>query len=160
MMSPEARHPVDAKEPTDMLAGMRVLDLTTGGTLLAGRLLADLGADVIVVKPPAGNPTRAWAPFWHDQAGPDTSLFWLAYSQSKRSVTIDIQHANGQELFRHIQENALLPPERILFLTGDKRSQLKEFLDSTGCYYLYKPIQFLEFSGHVQAVLSREANSE
>ncbi len=66
---------------------------------------------------------------------------------------------SGQELFRHIQDNALLPPERILFLTGDKRSQLKEFLDSTGCYYLYKPIQFLEFSGHVQAVLAREATS-
>jgi CheY-like chemotaxis protein len=67
---------------------------------------------------------------------------------------------SGQELFRHIQENALLPPERILFLTGDRRSQLKEFLDGTGCYYLYKPIQFLQFSGHVQAVLSREAARE
>ena len=66
---------------------------------------------------------------------------------------------NGQELFKHIQENALLPPERIIFLTGDKRGPVREFLDSSGCYYLYKPIQFMDFSSHVQAVLANEPAS-
>ena len=64
---------------------------------------------------------------------------------------------SGQELFKHIQENALLPPQRIIFLTGDKRSPIKDFLDTSGCYYLFKPIQFMEFSTHVQAVLSGES---
>ena len=62
----------------------------------------------------------------------------------------------GQELFGHIQENAYLPPERILFLTGEKSSAVKQFLDNSGCYYLYKPLQFLDFSGQVQALLSGE----
>ena len=62
----------------------------------------------------------------------------------------------GQELFRHVQENGYLPPERILFLTGEKSAAVKQFLDNSGCYYLYKPLQFLDFSGQVQALLSGE----
>ena len=70
---------------------------------------------------------------------------------------IQMPEMTGEELFHHIQENALLPPQRIIFLTGDKRTPVKEFLDKSGCYYLFKPIQFLDFSGHVQDVLSNEA---
>ncbi|MBI4465307.1 MAG: response regulator [Acidobacteria bacterium] len=62
----------------------------------------------------------------------------------------------GPELFQHIQENAFIPPQRIIFLTGDKSAAIREFLDRSGCYYLYKPIQFLDFSGQVQAVLAGE----
>jgi crotonobetainyl-CoA:carnitine CoA-transferase CaiB-like acyl-CoA transferase len=85
-----------------MLAGWRVLDLTTGGALLCGRLLGDAGADVIAVEPPEGNPTRYRAPFWHDQAGPDTSLFWIAYGHNKRSVTLNLHQESGQALFRRL----------------------------------------------------------
>lgn len=70
---------------------------------------------------------------------------------------IQMPEMSGQELFNHVQENALLPPQRILFLTGDKRGPVKEFLDASGCYYLFKPIQFMEFSSQVQAVLSGES---
>lgn len=70
---------------------------------------------------------------------------------------LQMPEMSGQDLFTHVQENALLPAERILFLTGDKRAQTKDFLDRSGCYYLYKPIQFLEFANQVQAVLSGEA---
>lgn len=73
---------------------------------------------------------------------------------------VHMPEMNGEELFKHIQENALLPPQRIIFLTGDKQSQVKEFLDASGCYYLFKPIQFMDFSSHVQAVLSNEAVPE
>ena len=73
---------------------------------------------------------------------------------------VQMPEMNGQELFQHIQENALLPPQRIIFLTGDKRSQVKDFLDASGCYYLFKPIQFMDFSNHVQAVLSNEVSME
>jgi len=62
----------------------------------------------------------------------------------------------GPELFQHIQDNALIPAQRIIFLTGDKSPAMKEFLESSGCSYLYKPIQFLDFSDHVQAVLAGE----
>jgi CheY-like chemotaxis protein len=70
---------------------------------------------------------------------------------------LQMPEMSGQELYQHIQDNALLPPQRIIFLTGDKRSQVKEFFDTTSCYYLYKPIQFMEFSSQVQAVLANEA---
>jgi crotonobetainyl-CoA:carnitine CoA-transferase CaiB-like acyl-CoA transferase len=83
-------------EAVGMLAGLRVLDLTTGGALLCGRLLADLGADVIAVEPPGGNPARCRAPFWQDREGPDTSLYWLAYSHNKRSVTVDLEQESGR----------------------------------------------------------------
>ncbi|HWP85760.1 MAG TPA: response regulator, partial [Terriglobia bacterium] len=66
---------------------------------------------------------------------------------------LQMPEMSGDELFRHIRENALIPPERIIFLTGDKRPQTRQFLRDCGCHYLFKPIQFLEFSAHVQAVL-------
>jgi len=69
---------------------------------------------------------------------------------------IRMPEMTGQELFKHIQENAYLPPQRILFLTGEKSAAVKQFLDDSGCYYLYKPLQFLDFSGQVQALLSGE----
>lgn len=69
---------------------------------------------------------------------------------------IRMPEMTGQELFRHIQENAYLPPQRILFLTGEKSAAVKQFLDNSGCYYLFKPLQFLDFSGQVQALLSGE----
>ena len=80
-------------------------------------------------------------------------------SRSFDLMICDVQmpEMSGQELFKHIQENALISPQRIIFLTGDKRSQVKEFLDTSGCYYLFKPIQFMDFSSHVQAVLSADS---
>ncbi len=93
---------IKTAEAAEMLAGVRVLDLTTGGAMLCGRVLGDLGADVIAVEPPGGNPARYRAPFWHDREGLETSLFWLAYGANKRSVTLDLHRAQDQERFRHL----------------------------------------------------------
>jgi crotonobetainyl-CoA:carnitine CoA-transferase CaiB-like acyl-CoA transferase len=93
-------------ETAGILSGLRVLDLTTGGALLCGRLLADLGADVIAVEPPGGNPARFREPFWHDQPGPDTSLYWLAYSHGKRSVTVDLHCDSGRAILQRLAGSA------------------------------------------------------
>jgi CheY-like chemotaxis protein len=69
---------------------------------------------------------------------------------------VHMPEMTGEQLFKHVQDNALLPPRRIIFLTGDRRGEVKEFLDASGCYYLFKPIQFMDFSSHVQAILSDE----
>ena len=69
---------------------------------------------------------------------------------------IRMPEMTGQELFQHVQDNGYLPPQRILFLTGDKSGAVKQFLDDSGCYYLYKPLQFLDFSGQIQALLEGE----
>lgn len=91
---------------TGMLAGCRVLDLTTGGALLCGRLLADLGADVIAVEPPGGNPARYQAPHGQGRSGPQDSLYWFAYGANKRSVTLDLQSEPGRDSFRQLVRTA------------------------------------------------------
>lgn len=85
--------------PEPPLAPYRVLDLTEGGLNLGGKLLADLGADVIRVEPPGGSATRCRGPFYKDEAHPERSLFWFAYNVNKRGVTLDISKTQGRALF-------------------------------------------------------------
>ncbi|HEY3134440.1 MAG TPA: CoA transferase [Blastocatellia bacterium] len=77
-----------------LLKPYRVLDLTGPLGFLTGRILADLGADVIKIEPPGGDPSRRLPPL----AGPE-SLYWLAYNANKRSVTLDISGDEGRGLF-------------------------------------------------------------
>ncbi len=59
------------------LAGVRVVELCDELGQLAGKLLADMGAEVIKVEPPGGSPARAIGPFVRDIPGPNRSLnFW------------------------------------------------------------------------------------
>lgn len=88
---------------TAPLDGLRVLDLSR---VLAGpwctQLLADLGADVIKVERPGrGDDTRQWGPHWLANAdgSPGTeSSYYLSANRNKRSVTIDLSSAAGQEI--------------------------------------------------------------
>jgi len=88
------------------LSGLRILDLTDLRGALAGRLLADLGADVIKVEPFGGDPTRHIGPFADGRPHPDRSLTFWFYNLNKRSVTLDYQHARGAELFMRLVESA------------------------------------------------------
>ncbi|OCB51417.1 hypothetical protein A5677_22675 [Mycobacterium malmoense] len=58
-------------------------------------MLAELGAEVVVVEPPAGSSHRSRPPFAHDNVGPDTSLRWWSGNVGKRSVTVDPDTADG-----------------------------------------------------------------
>lgn len=84
------------------LRGVRVIDLATERAELAGRVLADLGADVIAVEPPGGSPSRRMPPFARGrEQHPDGSLYWAAVSLGKRCVTLDIETDAGHtELLR------------------------------------------------------------
>lgn len=77
------------------LADLRVLDLATPLAELAGRLLADLGAEVLKIEPPGGTAARTLPPF--DGARPTESLYWAALGLGKKSVILDIQSAAGKE---------------------------------------------------------------
>ena len=92
--------------PTQLLAGLRVLDLTDEKGMLCGKLLADMGADVILVEPPGGSSVRNQGPFYHDEPGPDHGLFWLAYNANKRGIILDWHQADGQELLRRLAQQA------------------------------------------------------
>lgn len=86
------------------LDGIRVLEL---GTLIAGpfagRLLGDMGADVIKVEPPgAPDPLRTWG-----QAELDGHhVFWTVHARNKRAVTLDLRKPRGRELFCELVEKS------------------------------------------------------
>ncbi len=89
-----------------LLEPYRVLDLTDERGLLAGKILADMGADVIQVEPPGGSPARNLGPFHGDDPQPEKSLFWWAYTANKRSITLDLEQKDGQALLKRLVANA------------------------------------------------------
>jgi len=89
-----------------MLSPYCVLDLTDEKGLLAGKVLADLGADVIKIEPLAGDPARKLGPFYHEQESPEYSLYWMAYNTSKRSITLNLEHPAGQDILRNLVKKA------------------------------------------------------
>ncbi len=89
-----------------MISPYRVLDLTDEKGLLCGKLLGDLGADVIKVEKPGGDPSRNIGPFYHDESHPEKSLLWFAYNTSKRDITLDIEKADGQEILKRLVKTA------------------------------------------------------
>jgi len=76
------------------LSAYRVVDFTNERGLLAGRMLADLGADVIQVEPAEGSSARRVGPFSPDRQ----SLYWDAYAANKRGVVCDLDSLGGSEL--------------------------------------------------------------
>lgn len=89
-----------------MLHDVRVIELSSPGTMLAGRILADLGADVIVVEPPAGAAGRRLAPFQGDTPGMERSLTWHALNRNKRAITLDLASSDGRDLLTQLGRNA------------------------------------------------------
>src|SRR3972149_2078611 len=83
-----------------MLSHCRALDLTDDKGFLCGKILADLGADVIKMERPGGDPSRRIGGFWGDTPDPEKSLYWFAYNSNKRGITLDIEKAEGREIFK------------------------------------------------------------
>jgi crotonobetainyl-CoA:carnitine CoA-transferase CaiB-like acyl-CoA transferase len=76
-----------------------VVELASDRAAYAGKLLADLGADVVVVEPPGGHASRTYGPFVDDVADPERSLWWWYYNTSKRSVVLDLSSPAGADAF-------------------------------------------------------------
>ena len=88
--------------PALPLSGYRVVDLAGPMGVYCGKLLADMGADVIKVEPPGGDPMRDIGPFIDGRPGPDRSLYWLHFNTNKRSVTVDIGTTEGAAALRDL----------------------------------------------------------
>ena len=100
------------------LRGMRVLELADASGVYCGKLLAEMGADVLKIERPGGDSTREIPPFWRDEPHPERGLFFLYTNTSKRGVTLDITRPQGQELFKALARTARLvvetfPPGRL-----------------------------------------------
>ena len=89
-----------------MLTPYRVLDLTDEKGLMCGKIMGDLGADVIKIEKPGGDPARNIGPFYQDKIDPEKSLFWFTVNTSKRSITLDIETGDGQEIFKRLVKTA------------------------------------------------------
>src|SRR3982751_1470176 len=83
-----------------LLSPYSVLDLTGPLGFLTGKIFGDLGADVIKVEPPGGDPSRLQCPpFLNNGNGCHQSLFWLAYNANKRGITLNLGNERGRGLF-------------------------------------------------------------
>jgi crotonobetainyl-CoA:carnitine CoA-transferase CaiB-like acyl-CoA transferase len=106
------------------LAGLRVIELAHERIAFAGKLMGDMGADVILVEPPGGEASRVYPPFLQGEAGPDRSLYFWHYNTSKRSVVLDLDTDEGQQAFRALIATADIliesePIERLANLNLD-----------------------------------------
>jgi crotonobetainyl-CoA:carnitine CoA-transferase CaiB-like acyl-CoA transferase len=107
-----------------MLDGLRVVELVDADQWAAaavaqcGRILADLGADVVKCEPPAGDPVRLVPPFVGDRADSDRGLMWIALNANKRSVVVGAKDAKAREaLLRDadvlLQPSLVVDPARV-----------------------------------------------
>jgi crotonobetainyl-CoA:carnitine CoA-transferase CaiB-like acyl-CoA transferase len=71
-----------------------------------GKLLADLGADVIKIEPPNGDPDRRMGPFYRDEPHPERSLAWFAANTNKRGITLDVETPDGRALLHALTRTA------------------------------------------------------
>ena len=92
--------------PDTALAGFRVLDLAGYWGVACGKILGDLGADVIKIEKPGGDDCRNTGPFYHDAPDPEKSLYWFTWNTSKRGITLDLETADGRDIFKKLVKTA------------------------------------------------------
>jgi len=96
-------------DPADTLLALddiRVLDLAGEPGMYCGKLLAELGADVLKIEPPGGDPARRIGPFFQDEVDPNKSLYFFGLNSSKRAITLNIASADGQALLKRLAATA------------------------------------------------------
>lgn len=92
--------------PGGALAGCRVLELSHSSAAVAGRVLADLGGEVIKIEPVGGERARHTAPVFRDAGGREHSVPFLAHNLNKRSLTVDLDCAVGREIVTRLAATA------------------------------------------------------
>jgi benzylsuccinate CoA-transferase BbsE subunit len=85
-----------------MLSDVRVLEFSAPPTMLAARLLGDLGADVVTLEPPQGSAGRRCGPFTEASLGLESSLTWQALNYNKRGVTLDCSQPDGRAVLAEL----------------------------------------------------------
>ena len=81
-----------------MLSDVRVLEISAPGTMLAGQILGDLGADVVTLEPPGGASGRRLGPYVDGRPGLERGLTWHALNRNKRGMTLDRRSADGRAI--------------------------------------------------------------
>ena len=94
------------KEREGALSGYRVLDLADSNGAYCTKLLADLGADVIKIERPEGDPGRRVPPFVDDVPHPEKSLYFLYRNANKRGITLSLDTVEGINIFKKLVNTA------------------------------------------------------
>lgn len=92
------------EEKKRLLEDCRVLDFSNETAFLCGKILGDLGADVIKVERPGGDPSRNIGPFYKDIPDPEKSLYWFSYNHNKRGITLNIETETGRDILKRLIE--------------------------------------------------------
>ena len=88
------------------LSGIRVLELADEKGQWCGKLMADLGAGVIKIEPSGGESSRTVGPFLDDIPHRERSLSFWHYNTSKQGITLNLENADGRDLFRRLAATA------------------------------------------------------
>jgi len=83
----------------DLLEGLQVLDLADEKASFCSKLLADLGARVIKIERPGGNPSRKMGPFLQYLPNPERSLSFFHNNTNKLGITLNLEHEDGKKIF-------------------------------------------------------------
>ncbi len=83
----------------DLLQGIQVLDLADEKASFCSKLLADLGARVIKIEKPGGDPSREIGPFINDFPNPERSLSFFHNNTNKLGITLNLGHEHGKKVF-------------------------------------------------------------
>lgn len=88
------------------LADYRILELADASGTYCGKLLADLGAEVVRIEPPGGDATRKIAPLRGEGAPDLASWFFVAMNTNKRSLVLDLERPAGRAAFAALAADA------------------------------------------------------
>ena len=104
---------LNSNEEKCALAGLRVLELSDESGMYCGKLLADLGAEVLRIEAPGGDPARSIPPLWsgdgsesESDAAVRSGLRFRYLNTSKRSLVLDLESSEGQRRFSELARDA------------------------------------------------------
>jgi crotonobetainyl-CoA:carnitine CoA-transferase CaiB-like acyl-CoA transferase len=95
-----------AKKKEGALSVYRILDLTDSKGAYCTKLFADLGADVIKIERPEGDPGRTIPPFVDDTPHLEKSLYFLHRNSGKRGITLNLETSDGRDIFKKLVKTA------------------------------------------------------
>jgi benzylsuccinate CoA-transferase BbsE subunit len=84
------------------LSGLKVLDASGWSGQYCGKLFSDLGAEVVLVEPCGGSSVRRDGPFLDNKPHIERSLAFAYFNAGKRSIALDLDRPEGQDVFRRL----------------------------------------------------------
>ncbi len=90
------------KKDEKILDSYRGLDLTDEKVIYCGAILGNLGADVIKIEKPEGDPSRNIGPFYEEIPDSNRGFYWLSLNTNKRGITLNIETTDGKEILKRL----------------------------------------------------------